>query len=96
MSDVEATFDPIEMDPEETEMAGSFSMLAIEDDVRTSRYTPSHYSLWYLDENKARPVIVYPMRTNVCLRAPSALLSILTMLSRCWSGQGAIKTHHFQ
>jgi hypothetical protein len=26
-----------------------FSMLSIEKDVRTSRMTPSHYSLWFLD-----------------------------------------------
>jgi len=26
-----------------------FSMLSIEKDVRTSRMTPSHYSMWFLD-----------------------------------------------
>jgi hypothetical protein len=30
-------------------MNSTFSMLSIEEDVRTSRFTSSHYSLWYLD-----------------------------------------------
>ncbi|KAG8808929.1 hypothetical protein FRC18_004798, partial [Serendipita sp. 400] len=31
------------------ELAGQFSMLAIEGDVKTSRFTTSQYSLWFLD-----------------------------------------------
>lgn len=33
-------------------ISNSFSMLSIDEDVRTSRFTPSHYSLWYLDEKQ--------------------------------------------
>jgi hypothetical protein len=37
-------------DADDSELMNSaFSMLSIEEDVRTSRFTSSHYSLWYLD-----------------------------------------------
>lgn len=32
----------------EDDVTSNFSMLAIEDDVKRSRFTPSHFSLWYL------------------------------------------------
>ena len=51
ISSVEVTrLDEAEVDPEDQELMNStFSMLSIDEDVRTSRFTPSHYSLWYLD-----------------------------------------------
>ena len=41
-----------ETDANETETM--FSMLSIEKDVRTSRITPSHHSLWFLDGETVR------------------------------------------
>jgi hypothetical protein len=49
--------DPIE-EPQSTTWDGSetisdkFSMLSIDGDVRTTRFTPSIYSLWYLSETE--------------------------------------------
>lgn len=39
---------------EEMQVETSFSMLSIDSDVRASRFTPSIYSLWYLDGQQVR------------------------------------------
>ncbi|KAG8834958.1 hypothetical protein FRC17_006261 [Serendipita sp. 399] len=48
---VETNESPPTMEKEnwDEELAGNFSMLAIEGDVKTSRFTTSQYSLWFLD-----------------------------------------------
>ncbi|KAG8864447.1 hypothetical protein FRC20_010185 [Serendipita sp. 405] len=47
------------------ELAGQFSMLAIEGDVKTSRFTTSQYSLWFLD---GQAVSAFLAGNNVCVK----------------------------